>query len=283
MKTKKIRMKLNYFMFTVIALIVVGFFLSNDKDGSSLADRGGDYNPERNYSLVKKLEIPCQSLSKSDTIMYRKAYTVNYNKDLLIPNWVAWCLTSDHVYGTVKRCSSNAFRADDVPFPRATREDYYKSGWSRGHMFPAGDGRWDAEVMYESFLLTNVCPQDGVLNSGDWEEIESLCRLWAECYGKVYIVCGPLFRSNDYRTIGGNGVAVPDAFFKVVLALNPEPKAIAFVCDNVKCNKLLGSYVKTVDYVEKITNTDFFYSLDDKIEDKIEAESDLESWNTSVR
>ena len=37
-------------------------------------------------------------------------------------------------------------------------------------MCPAGDNKWDAEAMYETFLYTNICPQDHqcpLKNSGD--------------------------------------------------------------------------------------------------------------------
>lgn len=33
-------------------------------------------------------------------------------------------------------------------------------------------------------------------------------------YGKIYIVAGPIFYSNKYKTVGERKVAVPDAFSK---------------------------------------------------------------------
>jgi endonuclease G len=76
--------------------------------------------------------------------------------------------------------------------------------------------------MKESNLLTNICPQDRGLNSGLWNVIERDCRKWAKKYGDLYIVCGPVFLNREHEVIGKNKVVVPEAFFKVILCLNPK-------------------------------------------------------------
>ena len=58
------------------------------------------------------------------------------------------------------------------------------------------------------------------------------CRRWAEKYGDIYIVCGPILFSQEHETIGPNKIVVPEAFFKVVLCLNGKPKGIGFICRN---------------------------------------------------
>ena len=62
------------------------------------------------------------------------------------------------------------------------------SGYDRGHMCPAGDNKWGFKPMKESFLLTNICPQDHNLNCGDWNELEITCREWADKYGDINII-----------------------------------------------------------------------------------------------
>lgn len=218
------------------------------------------------------------SLSEAkEYIIRRKAYTVSYNKDTRCPNWVAWQLTSEHTDGPVERL--NYFYEDeDVAMPRATLEDYRKSGWSRGHMCPAGDNKWDEQAMYESFALTNVCPQDASLNSGLWNRIEMDCRRWAKKYGGVYIVCGPVFLNKEHETIGENRVVVPEAFFKVILCLQGKPKAIGYIVRNNAGKKKKDQFVNTVDNVERITGMDFFPALSDDIENEVEAHAHLDDW-----
>ena len=164
-----------------------------------------------------------------EQMLRRTGYTASYNKTTKLPNWVAWHLTADRTTGPAKR-SGVDFQADmDVPAPRAEDSDYYGSGYDRGHMCPAADNKYSEKAMEESFLFTNMCPQNGNLNRGDWNEMEQACRRWAKEYGGVYVVCGPILYKGKHKTIGKNKVVVPEAFFKVVLRTGENPKAIGFI------------------------------------------------------
>lgn len=229
-------------------------------------------------STAGSLEIPAPMGGTAEQILKRKAYTVSYNKGTRLPNWVAWHLTSSHASGTVKRPKSAFHEDEQVQTPRATRDDYYNSQYDRGHMCPAGDNKWDETAMYESFLLTNICPQKHGLNDGDWKELEQLCRKWAERYGDIYIVCGPVLDGTKHKTIGKNKVVVPEAFFKVILCTTGTPKAIGFVYENKDGDSSLASHTTTVDNVEALTGIDFFPALPDDIENKIEATCSLSNW-----
>ncbi len=123
-----------------------------------------------------------------------------------------------------------------------------------------------------------MCPQDRSLNSGLWNRIEMDCRKWAQKYGDVYIVCGPVFLKCEHETIGVNKVFVPEAFFKVILCLQGKPKAIGFVVRNNEGKKKRDQFVNTVDDVERITGMDFFPALPDSVEDVVEAYANLDDW-----
>ena len=231
-------------------------------------------------SLLAQEEVGTPILQQDvpEQILYRKGYVVSYNKDTRLPNWVAWHLTSSHTTGEQKR-PNNAFHEDlDVPIPRATNFDYKDSGWSRGHLCPAGDNKWDPEAMYESFLLSNVCPQHPTLNSGVWNQIEITCRTWAERYGDIYIVSGPVFYNQEHETIGSNKVVVPEAFFKVVICLNGEPKGIGFICRNTGGSEKKDLYVNTISQVERITKIKFFPNLQEHIAEKLKSDANIEKW-----
>ena len=214
---------------------------------------------------------------EGEMILKRMAYSTSYNQETKCPNWVAWHLTAEHTDGEVKRIGAY-FEDEEVPEPRATNRDYRGSGWSHGHMCPAGDNKWDETAMKESNLLTNMCPQDRGLNSGVWNKIEQDCRKWARKYGEVYIVCGPVLLNREHETIGENRVVVPEAFFKVVLCLTGKPKAIGFVIRNNGGTKKRDQFINTVDEVERITGFDFFPALPDSIEDVIEANANINDW-----
>lgn len=230
-------------------------------------------------TYTSSIDIPSPLKGYSEQILYRKAYIVSYNKDTRIPNWVAWHLTSEHTYGDVNRLG-NAWHEDlEVPCPRASIPDYKGSGWTRGHMCPAGDNKWDGDAMYESFLFSNCCPQNANLNSGTWNQIEISCRRWAETYGEIYIVCGPILFRQEHEVIGENKVVVPEAFFKVIACLNKgHEKGIGFICRNNDSNRKKDLYVNSIRQVERITGMTFFPHLSTAIADKVKNEANVNDW-----
>lgn len=98
---------------------------------------------------------------------------------------------------------------------RAELSDYKGSGYSRGHMAPAGDMP-NATAMAQSFSLANMVPQDQRHNSGPWAKIEADTRAYVlRATGDVYVITGPVF-SAQAPHIGGDRVAVPSHLFKLV-------------------------------------------------------------------
>ncbi len=239
---------------------------------------------------VVMYEMPAPLKDRPEQILKRKGYTVSYNSETKNPNWVAWHLTKSHTYGSFQRREEVFSEDESVKAPRATNNDYFNSRYDRGHMCPAGDNKWDKEAMTQSFLFTNICPQNHGLNKYEWNDLEIQCRDWAREYGAVDIVCGPLYSSKGGRykvgsshdpqqkTIGRNKVWVPDAFFKVVLCRQGRPKAIGFVYRNEGVKQLKTEAVRTVDEVEALTGIDFFPALDDDMENRIEASANLSDW-----
>lgn len=225
-----------------------------------------------------KLVMQTSPKGTPEQILERTGYVASYNKATLLPNWVAWHLTAERTEGSAKRSGVDFAEDTEVPEPRATDWDYYNSGYDRGHMCPAADNKWSKKAMEESFLFTNMCPQNGNLNRGDWNEMEMACRKWAKKYGDLYIVCGPILYKGKHKTIGKNKVVVPEAFFKVVLRTGDNPQAIGFIYKNTSGNRPKDSYVNTVDEVERITGIDFFPSLPDDVEKNVEATADIANW-----
>ena len=224
------------------------------------------------------IEIPAPLTDRKEQILRRTGYTASYNSDTRLPNWVAWQLTAEHTSGPHKRGGIDFAEDEDVPEPRATDNDYYRSGYDRGHLCPSADNKWSEAAQRESFLFTNICPQNHSLNAGDWNEMEQQCRRWAEELGSIYIVSGPILYKGKHKTIGKNKVVVPEAFFKVVLCTEGEPKAIGFIYKNQPGNRPKGDYVNSVDEVERITGIDFFPALPDDVESRVEASADIADW-----
>jgi endonuclease G len=230
--------------------------------------------PKKSFHDV---EIPARIKGRYEQIICHSGYSVSYNADWRISNWVAYELTPEEVAGTVSR------KDKYIPDPKvngatATNDDYKGSGWDRGHMAPAADMKWSRRAMEESSYLSNICPQNHNLNGGVWKDIEEKTRSMVVKKGSMYVVCGPIV-SKRSQTIGSNKVVVPDAFFKALLQKNNQRwEAIAFICPNESGRKKLSSYAMTIDDLEKITGIDFFHSLPDEIENDVESRFDLTYW-----
>jgi endonuclease G len=231
---------------------------------------------------LKNIEIPTVTDRRSDRIITHKGYTVSYNYDWKIPNWVAYELTDWEVKGEVPRY--DRFKPDPM-VPQnatATTNDYKYSGYDRGHLAPAADMKWDEQAMRESFYLSNICPQNPNLNGGVWKDLEEQVRDLASQKGRIFVACGPIVNDAS-TTIGENKVVVPQYFFKVLLQEeNGKIHTIGFVYENVSGRKPMSTYAMTVDEVEKLTSIDFFPSLPDKIENISESDIDFSKWTIKI-
>ncbi len=251
----------------------------------------------------EKLEVPKTLQAIPEQIISRDAYVVSYNNETKCPNWVAWHLTGDNTQGIYKRTgvpfldenghaygiahfsselSHNHYIVDlEVNGPRQQHDDWAENGleMTHGHLCPAADNKWSKEAQNQCSLLSNICPQTERLNTGSWNKLEGKCREWANNYGDIYIVAGPVFYNHQItRTFGKNQVAIPDAFFKVVLCVNDNPKAIGFIYANDNESHSLKNAICTVDHVEQVTGIDFFPLLPDEVENQIENSSNINEW-----
>lgn len=220
-----------------------------------------------------RMEIP--RYDEGACIIEYSGYTVSYNEENRIPVWVAYELTRDETSGTITR-SGKKFRPDErVSAVQADDNDYRNSGWSRGHMAPAGDFKWDEKAMLDTFYFTNCCPQDEKLNSGSWNVLENKVRTWAREFGSVFVVTGPIVGRNKNGKIGNHNVVVPDAFFKAVL-VNADGgyHGIGFVMLNTSESQRLRDSYLSINELEKITGLDLFPHLSNPVEDVV----DLKFW-----
>jgi DNA/RNA endonuclease G, NUC1 len=224
------------------------------------------------------LEIPESTTKRPEQVIIHAGYTVSYNPEWHIPNWVSYELTRDETEGKLDR--SDDFEVDPkVKGVCPSNEDYKRSGYDRGHMAPAADMKWNSTVMKECFYYSNMCPQKHSLNAGRWKTLEEKVRDWAQEDSAIVIVCGPIV-DKGYNTIGNARVAVPQRFFKVILVpFLKKPRAIGFIMKNEKEELPLSSYVVSVDRVEKITGLNFFSALPDDVENSIESSNSTYGWS----
>lgn len=241
-------------------------------------------------SDVLGLEVPVCALKNQEENHERRIfqnYSICYRENYEQAEWSSYALTAAQLVKNTGR--TDDFRADDkISTQSATLADYRGSGYDRGHLTPAADMAFSEQAMSETFFMSNMSPQEPQFNRGIWRKLEAQVRKWTEKFGAVYVVSGPVLDlpPESYKTIGENKVAVPDFFYKVILAATRDENsgdevavaAIGFIIPNKKCDDPLWNYARTVDEVEAVTNLDFYSLLDDEIEARLEANLDLSVW-----
>ncbi|MDR3284606.1 MAG: DNA/RNA non-specific endonuclease [Treponema sp.] len=213
-----------------------------------------------------------------------EGFTFCYRDSYELSEWVAYELTREELAAVVGR--SNNFAADpSISTGSALPDDYYRSGFDRGHLAPAADMRFSQNAMNESFYMSNMSPQTPSLNRGVWKYLEEAVRLAVWKYDRVLVVSGPVLDRYDFPVIGySTAVSVPEYYYKVLTALITDTEGnrglhmIGFIIPNGKPQGVYIDYALTVDEVEARTGLDFFSAFPDDIEDAAECSFNIEYW-----
>ncbi|KAG9476504.1 nuclease EXOG, mitochondrial [Eleutherodactylus coqui] len=206
------------------------------------------------------------------------SHALSYDQAKKTPRWVIEHLTKEKIVGLADRKHCK-FKPDPniPPIFSASNEDYLRSGWSRGHMAPAGDTKYSTEAMAETFYLSNIVPQNYENNAGFWNRFEMYCRELTQRFGDVWIVSGPLTlpvphedgkKTVTYQVIGKDDVAVPTHLYKVILARKePSDETLAegaFIVPNspITFQHQLSEYQVPLEILEKVSGLVFFPQVD---------------------
>ncbi|MCB4799190.1 DNA/RNA non-specific endonuclease [Neotamlana laminarinivorans] len=216
--------------------------------------------------------------STTGQIVHHSGYSLSYSETHEQAEWVAYELKKEHLTNT--NFKRPYFEIDDaVKTTAAHWRNYKNSGYDRGHLCPAGDRKYSKTAHDETFLTSNISPQEHEFNAGIWNTLEQKVRYWANKYNGVFVVTGGVLQGN-MKTIGSENVSVPNKFFKVLIDNNTgTTKMIAFLLPHENSRKPLYEFVVSVDDIEALTGIDFFPELDDDIENKLEASSSYKGWS----
>ena len=209
-----------------------------------------------------------------------------------IPEWVSYeikRMSVDHpLSARPKWFTDDSLRAqglapDDGPYHvSGTRalpivKDSYR--YVRGHMCPKDVAeRISVNAAYNTHTILNAVPQLQWQNNGIWKSLEAQCTDWADEYGRIWVVCGPVFFDRSPAVwLGQDGeqkAAVPDALFKVIIREQGNGlKTLAFTIPNVlpPDQDDFWAFATTIDEIEEDTGLDFMTRLSTNQQRAIEA------------
>lgn len=140
-----------------------------------------------------------------------KEYVSYFNKKLKIPVATYESLSSYEANNHAPR--TNNFRADyRVGWYSAQPKDYTRTGYDRGHM-AASSNSSELSTVSESFLMTNIVPQNHSMNTGRWKTLEDYSKKLAAKYNELKVITYAEVDCNKPATIK-NGVAIPNTMGK---------------------------------------------------------------------
>lgn len=261
-----------YTLITLLILLVIyGYkhFL-NQEEKTEIVSEGKEVKANTNEYFLPT--------STTGQIVHHEGYSLSYSEKDEQAEWVAYELKKSHLSST--NFKRPYFKIDKaVKTGAADWRNYKNSGYDRGHLCPAGDRRYSQSAHDETFLTSNISPQENEFNAGIWNTLEQKVRYWASKYDGVFVVTGGVLKGN-METIGDEHVSVPNQFYKVLIDSNSgKTKMIAFLLPHKNLNKPLYEFVVSVDSIEKLTGIDFFPQLDDFLENKLEASNSYKEWS----
>lgn len=255
----------------LIILVVYGYehFLK-EEETATIIHKGKTVKKDTNEYFLPT--------STTGQIVHHEGYSLSYSEAHEQAEWVAYELKKSHLSSTNHK--RPYFEIDDaVKTGAASWRNYKNSGYDRGHLCPAADKRYSKFAHDETFLTSNITPQEHQFNSGIWNKLEQKVRYWARKYDGIFVVTGGVLKG-DMKTIGDERVSVPNQFYKVLIDNNTgRTKMIAFLMPHKDSNKPLYEFVVSVDTIEKLTGIDFFSELDDALENELEASANYKGWS----
>jgi endonuclease G len=202
-------------------------------------------------------QLPRQ-ISMDDQIIEYNGFTISYNNSHEQPNWVLYRIDSTDVACETKAKRKNKFVEDfSIKGHSAYLDDYKGSGYDRGHLKASADESCDQEQMNETFVMSNMSPQNPSFNRGGWKKLESYVRTLPLVNDSVFVITGPIL-TDGLETIGFNKVTVPEFFFKLIyIYKDGKLEVICFLMPNEKITDPLYGYKVELKAIEKLAGIDF--------------------------
>ncbi len=223
-----------------------------------LTPLSGYANPiDDQASTVVCYGAPVSSITNRDQYLIRSNYAAHYLYRTKTAEYVCEHVTMKAITGSAKR--HDDFRPDpEIPDSvRANLIDYSGENYDRGHLNPADDNTQTRKIMSESFLLSNIVPQNRENNRGIWLKLETLVRKWVKGGKDLYVITGTTY-GKYYTKIGKDSVGVPSSIWKVIMD-RKNSKSIGFLIPNAAVmGSDLPKYAVPIADIKKVTGITFF-------------------------
>jgi endonuclease G len=227
------------------------------------------------------------------TVITNRPYVVGYDETRKDPLWAAYKLIKREPLFDLPR-PDVPYAVDDQTKSKVPSNGYAENPkekkigttkWVHGHM-AANDALGEVygrDAQLATFKMSNMCPQSTRLNSGKWKVLEQKEVSYAQGFGEMWVICGPVFQKKVVPPLK-HGVVVPNKYYKILLRKNADgkPEAMAIVFEYYpkvgNAGVYLQNHLSTVRAVEKLTGLDFFSELPQSVQDGFEKKKLTSLW-----
>jgi endonuclease G len=240
---------------------------------------------------------------KTDRIICFEGYISNFNtgaatvvrgkpKRWAVPLWV-----THHIRGTSSTPETNerpdswftipdlrqqgiAPTDDSYAFSKKFRKNH-ANWYERGHLAQKYLlERVSANAAWFTHNVANAVPQRGQFNKATWLTLECHTGAWANKYGEVWVVTGPIFTKQRISWLRSDSnrnalpVAIPRALYKIVLKKNAQGQweTLSFVMPQTHRTYKKGPFdpevwFKSINEIERMAGGEFLNGLGEASQD----------------
>ena len=171
---------------------------------------------------------------RAEVIVENKVFKVSYNEFKEQANWLEYEVRQ--ITKVCDRAGMNWYTEANVH--TSDEADYRNNEWDRAHLAPAGAFTDSCENLYQTFSFLNCTLQLDVLNQGEWAQLESQVRSWANQYGTLDVRIELAFSDNSL--VLDTGATVPDGYYKFITF--PDNSERCFYFENLPTNMNWDQY-----------------------------------------
>jgi DNA/RNA endonuclease G (NUC1) len=220
--------------------------------------------------------------TRAVVVLINHGYVVGFSPDRLQPLWAAYRVAGSdrdvdfdrpHLYYEDMRLDPN-WQIGAETFGKHDGVRYHV-----GHMVPNEviNLQFGRLAQMETFLMSNMSPQRGSLNTGVWLSLENLIRKIKDTPDKdhIWAIVGPIFGDEPDLIARPNGKLVPIAEAYYCITVDPfrypwdRQRNVDIACFRIPQDAPpgtpLGNYIASLAEIEAATNLSFFPRWTDPI------------------
>uniref|UniRef100_A0A9J8CJ64 Endonuclease n=1 Tax=Cyprinus carpio carpio TaxID=630221 RepID=A0A9J8CJ64_CYPCA len=257
-------------------------------DGSAASERETGARKrrlnERRLDDTIYIRIPLTKMFGNKAISTEKEtnlfYVMLFNKEKNHAEWVYEILNKK----TLPFYYEKPKFKDDQKDPDFQNPEKRNPDYDRGHLAAAANHKWCEEAYKDTYLMSNITPQNKNLNRGAWKQLEIYCRdkIFNSNVCNVHVYTGPLYLKKEEKSGEENfcmlhsseidyedGKALPTHYFKVLIVEDEDGTVSDLECFWISNNKEQKYKPLDIEEIERLSGLMFIDNSPKLTEDVI--------------